>query len=309
MRRRHTVCAVLGAAAAAAHATLASLARADDTSECIAASEAAQQLRDDHALLEARDKLIVCARPSCPAPIRRDCIDLGAQVDAAIPTIVLRARDSHGVDIVDVKLYCDGVLLATKLDGKAFRIDPGAHACRFEPPGQPATSRTIVLGEGEKNRLEVVELPAAEPAPRRATAIAIPSPPVGASSRSAKERVEPRLVASAGVPWAALLAAGAGIAALVPMGIFWASGTSDIRQMRSTCAPSAGGGGCPSTRVDSARTKLVVGDAFLAVGVAGIATGAVLYFLGRNHSPDEGPLRIDGKLLPGGAYVAAEGRF
>jgi hypothetical protein len=291
---------------------LARPAAADETAECISASESAQQLRDDHALLQAREKLFICARPVCPGAIRRDCIDLGAQVEAAIPTIVLRARDPRGIDVVDVKVSCDGTVLGNKLDGKAFRIDPGAHAFRFEAPGLPITSRTIVLGEGEKNRLEVVQLAGPD----------VPHTTLGAASTAGKAApsgprpdgaeaapTEPAPAERRPLPVAAIVAGGAGVVALVPMAILWAGGTSDIQQMRTTCAPSAGGAGCSASRVDSAHTKLVVGDVFLGVGLAGLATGAALFLFGRGAGPGDAPVRVDAAVLPSGAYLTTEGRF
>jgi hypothetical protein len=283
---------------------------ADDTAECIAASEAAQQLRDDHALLEAREKLIVCSRPACPAPIRKDCLDLGAQVDAAVPTIVLRARDPRGSDVVDVKVYCDGALMATKLDGKALRIDPGAHAFRFEPAGLPVTSRTIVLGEGEKNRLEVVDLVGAD-VPRSAgvDAGAGAGKETPASARTEEAGVSTASTERSALLLPSLIVGAAGVAALVPMGVMWAIGTTDVHHMRTTCAPSAGGAGCEPSQVDSARTKLIVGDVFLGVAVAGIGTGAILFFLSRGHAQSEAAVRVGGALLPGGGYLSTEARF
>src|SRR5580700_2222690 len=116
-------------------------AAADDTSDCIAASEAAQSLRDRRALLEARDQLAVCSRDVCPAPIRSDCIQQRSEVDAAMPSVVLRAKDARAEDMVDVRVLCDGVVVATQEDGKALAVDPGAHTFRFEAQGVPPVER------------------------------------------------------------------------------------------------------------------------------------------------------------------------
>jgi hypothetical protein len=111
-----------------------------------------------------------------------------------------------------------------------------------------------------------------------------------------------------------LVVGAAGVASAVPMAIFWISGTSDIHQMKDSCAPSAGGAGCPADRVDSDRTKLVLGDVFLGIAVAGVATSAVLLFTHRAHAAqgthgDATAFHLDASPMPGGAWVSAAARF
>lgn len=277
-------------------ATVAPPAAADDTADCIAASEAAQSLRDRRALLAARDKLAVCLRDVCPAPIRSDCIQQRGEVDAAMPSVVFRAKDARAEDLVDVKVLCDGAVLATQEDGKALAVDPGAHTFRFELPGVPPVERKLVIGEGEKDRLIVADMKSGAPA------VAVPGPTVKPEDEATHL-------------WApGLVVGGIGVAALVPMTVFWLSGTSDIRTMKDTCAPAAGGAGCSPDRVSSDRTKLVLGDLFLGIAVAGIATGATLLFTLRTHTGKElrgarPVLRLDASPIPGGAFVSAGARF
>jgi hypothetical protein len=294
---RHSVARAL--LAGAAFLTLAPQAAADDTSECIAASEAAQSLRDQHSLLAARDKLSVCVRDVCPGPVRVDCLRLRADVDAATPSVVLRARTAHGDDS-DVQVFDDGVPFATRLDGKAVPVDPGPHAFRFQSADLPPVERSVVVAEGEKNRLLVVDIGV----PARPTEPAAPP----ASARSA-DHAGRDLRTIAG--W---VAGGVGVAATIPMAALWLSGTSDVHQMRDTCAPSAGGAGCPSSRIDSDRTRLVVGDVLMGVAVAGIASGALLLFV---HPPEHKTLstlgaldlRVGASPAPGGGFIWAAARF
>jgi hypothetical protein len=277
---------------------------ADDTSDCIAASEAAETLRDKHAILEARDKLLVCSRDVCPGPVRNDCLEQRAEVEAGIPSIVLRAKDAHGQDTVDVAAFCDGTLLATQLDGRARPIDPGPHTLRFEPRGAPAIERKLVVSEGEKNRLVIIDLSqkASDHVGRaRAPTVAAARPPAAGA-------------ATVSIP--GLIAGGIGVAAAIPMAIFWISGTGDINQMRNTCAPP-GGAGCSTDSVNAAQTKLVIGDVFLGVALVGMAAGAILIvthgFVDRttDHPDSVGgqALRVDASLVPGGAFVSAGSRF
>src|ERR1700685_1640160 len=75
---------------------------ADDKQDCIAASEAgpAQKLRGS--LRGAREPLLICARDGCPAIVRQDCTQWLTEIIAALPSVVVGARDWQGHDLVDV---------------------------------------------------------------------------------------------------------------------------------------------------------------------------------------------------------------
>jgi hypothetical protein len=45
-----------------------------DKAACLDASSQAQSLRDAHKLVEARQKLRVCAQAACPGVVQRDCL-------------------------------------------------------------------------------------------------------------------------------------------------------------------------------------------------------------------------------------------
>jgi hypothetical protein len=275
-------------------------ARADDTGECIAASESAQSLRDAHSLLQAREKLALCTRDVCPGPIRQDCIDLRAKVDAAMPSVVLRAKNAQGDDVTEGRVLCDGAPLATVLDGKAIAIDPGQHVLRVELPGEPPVERKVVVGEGEKDRLVVID-----------------ARPAGANEPAEAAGPSPATEGASGGGWfvPGLVVGSIGVAAAVPMAVLWATATSDVHDMRNTCAPSAGGPGCPADRVDSDRTKLIAGDVFLGVAAAGIATSAVLLWIRRPRPVPQEPsgpstaLAVSAAPVAGGAVAAVLGRF
>jgi hypothetical protein len=97
------------------------------------------------------------------------------------------------------------------------------------------------------------------------------------------------------------------------MTVFWITGTNDVHQMRNSCAPAAGGAGCSTSRVDSARTDLVLGDVFLGVGVAGLAAGAILLVTHAASHPKQEAARpaLEVSVAPvsGGAVAGAFGRF
>ena len=213
-----------------------------------------------------------------------------------MPSVVLRAKDARAEDMVDVKVFCDGVVVATQEDGKALAVDPGAHTFRFEAPGVPPVERKLVIGEGEKDRLVVADMKSGAPA------VPVPAPTTKPEDGAIHL-------------WApGLVVGGIGVAALVPMAAFWLSGTGDIHTMKDTCAPSAGGAGCSPDRVSSDRTKLVLGDLFLGIAVVGIATGATLLFTHRAGAGKElrgarPALRLDASPIPGGAFLSAGAAF
>ena len=79
---------LFGVVLSASHAAL-----ADTKAECVAASEKAQQLRDDRKLIEARDQFLACARDACPAAVKKDCADQIADVNKRTPSVVVRQRE------------------------------------------------------------------------------------------------------------------------------------------------------------------------------------------------------------------------
>src|SRR5687767_3176668 len=61
---------------------------------CARAAEQAQQLRLDAKLLEARDQLRMCVRPACPDIVRSYCTRWFEEVEADLPSVVVRVQDA-----------------------------------------------------------------------------------------------------------------------------------------------------------------------------------------------------------------------
>ncbi|XYI03713.1 hypothetical protein ACMHYB_29695 [Sorangium sp. So ce1128] len=125
---------------------------------CAAAYERAQGLRRDGKLIAAREALIACSQPTCPAAAVADCGPWLAEVEKSLPSVVIAARDAGGRERLDVRVLVDGRLLAAALDGKALPVDPGPHTFRYEPAGGPAVEERVLIREGEKNRAITVML-------------------------------------------------------------------------------------------------------------------------------------------------------
>jgi hypothetical protein len=128
---------------------------ADDKQVCTDAYGQAQTLRDAHKLTEAREQLRVCARAECPGFIAKDCAAWLKDVEPRIPSVVLIAKNAAGSDLVDVKVTVDGAPLATKLDGLAVDVDPGAHTFAFEAPDGKVEQKVVIAEGGKAQRVSV----------------------------------------------------------------------------------------------------------------------------------------------------------
>lgn len=131
-------------------------ARADDKEQCAAAYEAAQELRSNTKLREARNNLLVCAQSVCPGFIKKDCSKWLSEVEAALPTVVLSAK-AKGRDLTDVSVKIDGDELVDALDGKAVPVDPGSHTFTFESAEHGTKELTYVVKEGQKSQSIEIE--------------------------------------------------------------------------------------------------------------------------------------------------------
>jgi len=235
---------VIGFVASTAHA---------DVNACLDAAESGQALRANSQLLEAKQSFIACAAASCPKAVRADCTGWLAQIDAALPSIIVRAHDEGGRDIQNGTLSIDGRSAA--LDGRPVFLNPGKHVLRAEAPLHGVAEEPIVVRQSERDRIVSIALahtkPVADPALRPAVA-----PPV-----------DPPIPVASWVLWAAGAAAiGTGVS-------FGLIGSGEHADLEGSCARTSS---CAGDDVAAARTKLIVGDVLVSAGV--IAVGVGLYF-------------------------------
>lgn len=245
------------ALAPAAHAKEPAASKAD-VAQCISASEAVQDARRQGKLLKARDAVAGCMDAKCPAMIRTDCDDYSRKVEAALPSVLLRVVDKAGADVPRATLTVDGTAVA--LDGRALDLDPGSHKVTASADGFEGETTEIVVQEGVKNRAVDLHLTAKGGS---AAAVAI-APPTSKPSRSP----------STGT-W---IGTGAlGVTAVAALSIFAGmglSGNGRYGELEDTC-----GGRCAKSDVDALRTRYLVADVSLVVGVvAAVAAGAVFVF-------------------------------
>lgn len=275
-------------AAPAAPAEDASVAR---KRACVDDFTAGQTLRGEHALRAAREKLVACAQEACPAPVRKDCSALLEAVDAALPSIVPRARDAAGRDLLDVSVRVDGAVVATRLDGHAIVLDPGSHTIRFERGGRAPEAAggsggtgdfaqvTVVLAEGEKLRVVDAVLPAS----------------------SVPRRDSTPLVARPGPPAMAWVFGGVAVVGLSSFAYFGLKGRSEVLDLRASCA-----GSCDPADVDAARRKLLIADVSLGVT---LLTGGLATWLFLRERPATTSAWVDVVPMAGGGVAVLGGRF
>jgi hypothetical protein len=235
--------------------------------ECIAANDAAQDLRRAGKLHEARDKLALCVATSCPGPVREDCGQRLTEVDSVMPTVVFEAKDGAGNDLVAVTVTMDGQRLIDRLTGLPMQLDPGEHRFVFEATGLPSTEKTIVVREGERDRRERVVF-------GQATA-ALPTPPSQSTTPfapSASDGDTQRTIA--------FVLGGAGVVGLAVGSVLGlVSKSSYDHALQTECGHNPNG--CSPQGIQdgqSAHGQAAASTvAFVAGGVL-LGAGAVLYF-------------------------------
>ena len=244
---------------------------ADEVDACIAAAEQSQVQRRDGLLRAAHDRLVVCARDTCPRAIQKDCKRWLGEVEAATPSVVIHAADPSGADVLTGHVTVDGAPLEGALSGRAIPFDPGEHALRIEA-GDRVVEQRIVIRQGEHDRLITLNF-AADAAP---------------SSRP--------------IPTGAWILGGAGVAALTTGAALWAVGRSERSTLYSTCGISHT---CDASSIDAARTKLVAGDIVFGVGV--VAVGAAVWWGVTGTSTPKIP--VSATPVAGGGLMSWQGSF
>jgi hypothetical protein len=226
----------------------------------------AQKLRRAGKLDAARTQLRTCSAAACPPALRDDCAQRIDELDHAQPTIVFDVKDAEGADIADVSVTMDGAPIAQRLSGTAFSLDPGSHELVFTVAGQAPIHRTLVLAENVKGRHELIV--------------------VGAKAEGMST-----------IRLLGLIAGGAGVVGIAVGSVFGGLTISEASTQKGACSTSM----CSQTNLATARSahSSATGDgavstaAFVAGGAL-IATGVVLYLVGR---PDD-PRATRGTLAP-----------
>jgi hypothetical protein len=239
---------VVGAAVALSFAPARAALAEDAVRVCIDASTQGQTLRQQGHLLGARDRMIECARDACPAVVRSHCARWLGEIENRIPSVVVRAQDASGADLVDARVLIDGH--ASKLDGRAVPLDPGQHVVAVEHGGTRKEER-VILVEGEASRLVMLRF---APPPPGMPVEAPLAPPAH----------------TGGVPTATWILGGVGLAALGAATYFGLAAKGQLDHLDATCSPN-----CTDAQTQPGRTDALAFDILLATGGAAIGAAIV----------------------------------
>lgn len=224
------------------------VALADDA--CASAYEGAQRARRDGALKRAMVELATCTR-ECSAMVRPDCVRWLGEVEAVMPSVLVIAKDTAGLEVDIASLRIDGV--ETRRYAQAVELDPGAHEIVVES-ARGEGRRSVLLREGEQRRVVVVEL--SRPTGQPTGTVTPTSPP----QRPARRVSAP------------VLALGAlGVAGLGVFGVVAATGEARYARLE-TCRPH-----CAHDDVQALRASYVAGDIGLAVGLVALGAAALVH--------------------------------
>ena len=252
MNVRARLAGLLGCLVLAPHPALAQTSN-DFKVKCANAYEQAQRTRNDGLFRASRENLLICADDLCPPVLRNECVKWLGEVDAAMPTVLIVAKDHAGNEVSDVAVTVDGTKVLERLDGKALPIDPGVHTFRFARPGSDTVEQKVLIREAEKRRPVLVTF----------AGDTTPIEPDKPSKRSSE--------GSGGVPAATWILTGIGVVALgvsVPMYI----GYFDKKSRLDACTP-----GCNPADADSAKRQLVSANIATWIGVAALAGGFIVW--------------------------------
>ena len=236
--------------------------RADAKQLCASAAEEAEQLRSDARLRAARERLLRCSRPECPAAVRSDCAQWMTEIEAAMPTVVLGVRDARGQDVLGAHVSVDGLAVTHGLDGKALEVDPGVHKFRFESAGA-AVEQAVLIREGEKSRAITATLDVGPVAPA-ARSSARPAAGSSPASSTSSPRPSAWTWALGGIGLVAL-----GIGAYLELSV-----NADASGLQSSC-----GHFCSHAQVDPLVLKQqVLGPIAFGVGALSLGLAAYTFF-------------------------------
>ncbi len=247
------------------------LAAGPTKAQCAESYKKGQVQRRDGELKAAAKSFAACAEAACPAALRKDCAPWQKQVQASMPSIVVRVK---GAAQPTVRLDDEPVTTSG-----AIELDPGTHVVRAEADGFEPAEQTVKIRAGEHDiAVDLVLVPKQKPAPP--PPIVPPTRPIGGPT----------------IAFAAL-----GVVSLGAFGYFGLRGMgrkSDLEACRPACDPA---------RVDEVRRDYLLAN--VSAGVGALFLGIATYtFLTRPTATPSAPA-VGLTVLPGGGALTLDGQF
>jgi hypothetical protein len=242
---------------------------AEEKRACVAASTEGQVARDEGRLLEAREQLLLCAQDQCPAVVRKSCGEWLADIEERIPSVVVRALDESGQDLTDASLSIDGK--EVPLDGRPVMLDPGQHELQVTEAGGVTGERKVLLAEKEKSRLVNVNISInVRNSEGAGDAADVSSSEPGPSEQRAYH-----------VPAGAWVLGGVGVLGLGSFAVFGSMAKGDLDDLKDSCSPN-----CSDDDTSSGKTKALIADISLGVGIAGLVGGLTWALVAKKRSKE-----------------------
>jgi hypothetical protein len=261
-------------------ATPSAPAKGDAKVRCAAAYEQAQELRRQEKLMASRSELLICEE-TCPRVLVTDCRKWQSEIDALMPTVLLRAVDAQG-NPVDARVLLDGTLFLDRWSEAPLSVDAGDHTFRFESASGLAQDVRVSLHTAERGHvIKAVLAPAS-----------VQSPPTGAAGTRP-------------IPGASYGLGAVGAATLGLAGVLTLAGHVQVGHLRSTCALPVPH--CSASEVDTVAAIYDIAWVSAGVGVAALAAALIVWrpwqsaYAAETPGPGAGHLFV--KPTYGGALV------
>jgi hypothetical protein len=315
-----------------------------DRKACKVARKTAKELEQSNHLRQARETLLSCAKVSCSAMVRQECLNRYTLLASDIPSIVPLVTDQSGSPRVDVAVRMDGELLTSRLDGRALAVDPGLHEFTFSTESGVVITQRLMIVQGQRNQPITVAMnskdkraqkrtlaPSVAMAPSEGAKMAVEKPPVERqgveeSDKSSAERPEranlerdaekspessdevassPTMRHKGPGPLPWVLSA-AGLAGIGTYGLLTVWGRKDNDAL-SSCAPD-----CSPASLNRVKNLYLAADISLGVGIAALGAGVTwLALSGSNKEkpPTQASYLFDVQPTKSGAFATVSGAF
>lgn len=244
-------------------------------------------------LVEAQEAYIRIQRESLPADAPAAFVDAqhkaAEEQGALAPRVPSLTVQLEGGTAADVTVTLDGKTLPPAVIGLPGPVDPGEHTLSAAGPTRAADSVTVSIGEGAKQTVTLELKPVSG-----ASAEALPSP--------SKEAPRTNNVLRIG-GW---IGVGVGVVGLAGGTIFVIKNRADRNDANALCTAM----GCPESKRaevtsfdNSANSDATLAWVSYGIGAAGLATGAVLWWLSGSRSAASQTARVSPWIGPRAAGV------
>lgn len=228
-------------------------ARADDVDPieaCATTAEQAMDARQVGRYAEALAQFRSCARDVCPALVRDDCRTALSELAERAPRLSFRVRDGSGKDAPAARILVDARPLSEEERTGGVILDAGTHVVEVVHDGT-TVRREVVVAAGDAARTVEIAL----------------APSAGVVAPPPADLQVNRLPAA--------IVGGVGIASLGVAGVFGVWSYVDFQDYEDTCSPS-----CDPADVSASRTRGVVADVALGIGLNAVLAATILFFAG-----------------------------